>query len=108
MALLFIDIKPKQSRAVMTLMFIPVPDNIILDMSKLKAFADNGFNVAMMVQFLAPLAKDQRAIVMALCPLVVRPWSVRNRFLQKRSPQKLLTGFLPNFTEMFLRWSSFK
>ena len=32
----------------------------------------------------------------------------RKLFLQKTSPQKLLTGFLPNFTEMFLRWSSFK
>ena len=29
-------------------------------------------------------------------------------FLQKTSPQKLLTGFLRNFTGMFLRWSSFK
>ena len=29
-------------------------------------------------------------------------------FLQKTSPQKLLTGFLPNFTGMFLRWFSFK
>ena len=29
-------------------------------------------------------------------------------FLQKTSPQKLLTGFLRNFTVMFLRWSSFK
>ena len=29
-------------------------------------------------------------------------------FLQKTSPQKLLTGFLQNFAGMFLRWSSFK
>ena len=29
-------------------------------------------------------------------------------FLQKTSPQKLLTGFLPNSTGMFRRWSSFK
>ena len=29
-------------------------------------------------------------------------------FLQKTSPQKLFTGFLPNFTGMFFRWSSFK
>ena len=28
--------------------------------------------------------------------------------LQKTSPQKLLIGFLPNFTGMFLRWSPFK
>ena len=33
---------------------------------------------------------------------------VRKPFLQKTSPQKLLTGFLRNFTGMFLRWSSFK
>ena len=32
---------------------------------------------------------------------------VRKLFLQKTS-QKLLTGFLRNFTGMFLRWSSFK
>ena len=29
-------------------------------------------------------------------------------FLQKTSPEKLMTGLLPNFTGMFLRWSSFK
>ena len=34
--------------------------------------------------------------------------SVHKFFLQKTSPQKLLTGFLPNFTGMFIRWSSFK
>ena len=34
--------------------------------------------------------------------------AVRELFLQKTSPQKLLTGFLRNFTGMFLRWSSFK
>ena len=63
---------------------------------------------------LAPLAEGQRAIVMALCPSCVRP-SVRacvrasvNFFLKKTSPQKLLTGFLPNFTGMFIWWSSFK
>ena len=33
---------------------------------------------------------------------------VHKLFLLKTSPQRLLTGFLPNFTEMFLRWSSFK
>ena len=33
---------------------------------------------------------------------------VRKLFLQKTSAQKLLTGFLRNFTGMFLRWSSFK
>ena len=70
-------------------------------------------------QFLAPLAEGQRAIVMALCLSCVRPSmsvyvhtcvhaSVRKLFLQKTSPQKLLTGFLRNFTGMFLRWSSFK
>ena len=50
--------------------------------------------------FLAPLAKGQRAIVMALCPSSVRPSvlaCVRKLFLQKTS-QKLLTGFLRNFT----------
>ena len=55
--------------------------------------------------FLAPLAEGQQAIVklLALCPSCVR-----KLFLQKTSPQKLLTGFLRNFTGMFLRWSSFK
>ena len=33
---------------------------------------------------------------------------VHKLFLQKPSYQKLLTGFLPNFTDMFCRWSSFK
>ena len=33
---------------------------------------------------------------------------VRKLFLQKTSPQKLLIGFLRNFTGMFLRWTSFK
>ena len=44
------------------------------------------------------------------CPSVhpsVHP-SVRKLFFQKISPQKLLTGFLPNFAGMFHRWSSFK
>ena len=62
-------------------------------------------------QFLAPLAKGQQAIVMVLCPSCVRlsvRACVRKLFLQKTSPQKLLTGFLQNFTGMFLRWSSFK
>ena len=31
-----------------------------------------------------------------------------NSSFQKTFPQKLLTGFLQNFTGMFLRWSSFK
>ena len=64
--------------------------------------------------FLAPLAEGQPAIDMALClscvRLLVRPSvreCVRKLFLQKTS-QKLWTGFLPNFTGMFLRWSSFK
>ena len=46
---------------------------------------------------------------------VVRPFvrafvraCARKLFLQKTSPQKLLTGFLRNFTRLFLRWSSFK
>ena len=62
-------------------------------------------------QFLAPLAEGQRAIVMALGPSCVRSSvsaCVHKLFLQKTSPQKLLTGFLQNFTGMFLRWSSFK
>ena len=69
--------------------------------------------------FLAALAEGQRVIVMALCPSCVcvcmRPSvcpsvhaCVRKLFLQKTSPQKPLTGFLRNFTGMFLRWSSFK
>ena len=59
------------------------------------------------IKLLAPLAKGQRAVVMALCPLCVRA-CIQKLFLQKTSPQKLLTGFLPNFTGMFLRWSSVK
>ena len=42
--------------------------------------------------------------------LSVRPFfctCVCKLFLQKTSLQKLLTGFLPNFTGMFLSWSSF-
>ena len=42
---------------------------------------------------------------------VVRPFvraCLRKLFLQKTSPQKLLTGFLRNFLEMFLRWSCLK
>ena len=61
-------------------------------------------------QFLASLAKGQQAIVMALCPSCVRQsvhTSVNSSF-KNTSPQKLLTGFLPNTTGMFLRWSSFK
>ena len=61
--------------------------------------------------FLAPLADGQQAIVMALCLSSVRQCMrvcVRKLFLQKNSPQKLLTGFLHNFIGMFLRWSSFK
>ena len=42
---------------------------------------------------LAPLAVGQRAYVMVHCPSSVCP-SVRKLFLQKTSPQKLLTGFL--------------
>ena len=41
----------------------------------------------------------------------VRPFvhkCIRKLFLQKTSPQKLLAGFLPNFTGMFLRWLSIK
>ena len=66
--------------------------------------------VTSIFSFLAPLAKGQWAIVMALCPSCICPSicpCVCKLFLQKTS-QKLLTGFLPNFTGMFLRWSSFK
>ena len=45
----------------------------ILDLTKLKAFADDNFNVVLMVQFLAPLAVGQPANVMARCPLCIRP-----------------------------------
>ena len=48
--------------------------------------------------------------VVSVC-LFVLVWvrvCVRKLFLEKTSPQKLLTGFLQNFTGMFLRWSSFK
>ena len=61
--------------------------------------------------FLALLAEGQRAIVMVLCPLCVRPFvcaCVHKILLQKTSPRKLLTGFLRNFTGVFLWWSSFK
>ena len=64
------------------------------------------------MDFYGPLLKDQGHIVIPLsvclsarlfgCPCVCK------LFLQRTSPQKLLTGFLPNFTGMFLRWSSFK
>ena len=53
-------------------------------------------------------------VVSVVCPSVspsVRAClgvCVRKLFLQKTSPHKPLTGFLPNFTGMFLRWSSFK
>ena len=50
------------------------------------------------IPFLAPLAEGQQAIVMVLCQLCVCP-PVRKICLQKTS-QKLLTGFLPNFTGM--------
>ena len=53
--------------------------------------------------FLAPLAKGQQGIVMAFCPL----W-VCNFFPKETSRQKVLTGFLPNFTAVFSRCSSFK
>ena len=65
-------------------------------------------------KFLAPLAEGQQAIVMALCLSCVPSsvlvsvcsslrWSVGKLFLQKTSPQKLLTRFLPNFTGKFLQ-----
>ena len=85
--------------------------NLVLCLGK------RGFHVKF--QFLGSLAKGQRAIVMAFCPLCMRPFvfpsvhssgraCVRKLFLQKTSPQKLLTEFLPSFTGMFLRWWSFK
>ena len=57
-------------------------------------------------QLLAPLAEGQQAIVMAfVLRASVHPF-VRacghKLCLLKTSPQKLLTGFLPNFTGMFL------
>ena len=68
-----------------------------------------------MADSLAPIAKGQQAIVMALYLSCVSPsirpfvrWCVRKLFLQNTSPQKILTGFLQNFTGMFLWWSSFK
>ena len=56
---------------------------------------------------LAPLSKGQRAIIMALCPSCMHP-SANELVLHKTSPQKPLSGFLPNFTGMFLRGASFK
>ena len=50
-------------------------------------------------------------LCVSVCPSPIRLFvyaCVRKLCLQKTSPQKLLTGFLPNFTGMFLRWSSFK
>ena len=61
--------------------------------------------------FLAQLAEGQRAIVMVLCPSCICPFvlaCVHKLFIEKTSPQKLLTGFSPNFTGMFLRGFSFK
>ena len=58
-------------------------------------------DIQIQVQFLAPLDEGQRAIVMALCLAA----SVN---FYKSFPQKLLTGFLPDFTGMFHWWSSFK
>ena len=61
------------------------------------------------VWFLAPLVEGQRAIVTALCLSCVRQFvraCFRKLCFQKPS-QRLLTGFLPNLTRMFLRWSSF-
>ena len=71
---------------------------------------DSEYIEKVLYSFLAPLAKGQRAFVMALCPSCIHSFvhaCVHKLFLQKTS-QKLLTGFLRNFTEMILRWSSFK
>ena len=68
-------------------------------------------------EFLAPLAPRPAsychgivsvvhlAVRLCVCPCI--RLCVRKLFLQKTS-QKLLTGFLRNFTGMFLRCSSFK
>ena len=55
--------------------------------------------------FLAPSANYCHGVV-SVHPCV--RVCVREHFLQKISPQKLLTGFLRNFTGMFHSWSSFK
>ena len=57
--------------------------------------------------FLAPLAKGQRAIVIALClsssiRLFVHV-CIRKLFFQITSPQKLFTELLPNFKVVFLK-----
>ena len=47
-------------------------------------------------------------VVSVVCPSV-RPFvsaCICKLCLQRTSPQKVLTGFLSNFLEMFLRWSS--
>ena len=54
----------------------------------------------------APLAEGQRTIGMALCPFIRA--CVLKLCLRKTSPPELLTAFLPNFTGMYLSWSSFK
>ena len=60
--------------------------------------------------FTAPLTEGQQAIVMAFCLSCVRPFicmCIHKLFLAK-TPQKLLTGFLPNFMGMFLKWAAFR
>ena len=97
----------------------------ILVNSSLKATKKNGLEQSQKIRWaiqghLGPLvlltslniftSTGQCAIVIALCLSCVRPFvraCICKLFLQKTS-QKLLTGFLPNFTGMFLRWSSFK
>ena len=88
--------------------FLPYENQIIIIQAISKQFSANVFNLDVS-DFLAPLTEGQRAIVMALCPLSVRPpihpfvcAYILKFFLQNTSPQKLLTGFLPNFKECSL------
>ena len=87
----------------------PLPKDKILDVTKLKALA----NESQMMIFSSTGRRSASychgvvsVMHLSVCPAAcVR---IRKLFLQKTSPQKLLTGFLQNFTGMFLRLSSFK
>ena len=89
------------------------------DWSKLKAFADYKINVSeklnlfwekkkMLVtsELLSWRCVRRASVCRLVCPSMRA--CVRKLFLQKTSPQKLLTGFLRNFTGMFPMWSHFK
>ena len=82
----------------------PLLNDKFLDVTKLKAFAEDQLNVAKIMIFSSTGQRPPSYChgVVSVCQ------SVRKLCLQKTFPQKLLTGFLPNVTGMFLLWSSFK